>query len=54
MEAKVEGMEEEMNKLKATNQQLGDRLKVKEKICDDLNNTILQLKQVQFTQSMPY
>ena len=47
MEARVEGMEQDINQLKATNRQLSDSLRVKEKICDDHNDTILQLKQVQ-------
>ena len=46
MEARVEGMEQEINQLKTTNQQLSDKLRVKEKICDNHNDTILQLKQV--------
>ena len=40
-------MEQDINQLKATNRQLSDSLRVKEKICDDHNDTILQLKQVQ-------
>ena len=47
MEAKVEGMEQEINQFKVRNQQLSDSLRVKDKMCDDHNDTILQLKQVQ-------
>ena len=46
MEAKVETIEQEINQLKVKNQQLSDNLKVKDKMCDDHNDTILQLKQV--------
>lgn len=48
MEAKVEAIEQEINQLKVKNQQLSDNLRVKEKVCDDHNDTILQLKQVQW------
>lgn len=47
MEVKVEAMEQEVTQLKVKNQQLSDSLRVKEKICDDCNDTISQLKQVQ-------
>lgn len=46
MEAKVEGMEQEVTELRVKNQQLCDSLRVKEKVCDDRNDAILQLKQV--------
>lgn len=46
MEAKVEVMEQEINQLNIRNKQLSDSLRVKEKVCDDHNDTILQLKQV--------
>ena len=42
----MEGMERDINQLKLTNQQLNDKLRVKEKVCDDHSDTILQLKQV--------
>lgn len=47
MEAKVEATEQEIGQLKVKYQQLSDSLRVKEKVCDDHNDTILQLKQVQ-------
>ena len=40
-------MEQEVSQLKVNNQQLNDTVRVKEKVCHDYNDTILQLKQVQ-------
>ena len=42
----MEGMERDINQLKLTNQQLSDKLRVKEKMCDDHSDTIQKLKQV--------
>lgn len=47
MEVKVESLEQEVTQLNVKNQQLSDSLRVKEKVCDDFNDTIAQLKQVQ-------
>lgn len=49
MEAKVETIEQEISQFKVKNQQLTDNLRVKDKMCDDHNDTILQLKQVTIT-----
>lgn len=49
MEAKLEAVEQEISQLNVKNQQLTDNLKVKEKVCDDHNDTILQLKQTMAT-----
>lgn len=45
----MEVMEREVTQLKVNNQQLSDTLRVKEKVCDDRNDVILQLKQVQLS-----
>lgn len=54
MEAKLEAVEQEISQLNVKNQQLTDNLKVKEKVCDDHSDTILQLKQVINTVIMLY
>ena len=47
MEARIKVIEQEVTQLKVNNQQLNNTLRVKEKVCDDHTDTILQLKKVQ-------
>ena len=46
MQAKLEALDHEVLQLNNDNVQLKDQLRVQHKICDDHNDSILQLKQV--------
>jgi len=46
MQAKLEALDQEVSQLNSDNSQLRDQLRVQHKLCEDHNDSIVQLKQV--------
>lgn len=52
MQAKLEALEHEVSQLNSDNTQLRDQLRVQHKMCEDHNDSIVQLKQVYYCVTM--